>query len=74
MSWKINFESIKKDTNFFAKLNNNNEIVNLNEIISTFEAETEGGKKHTWFRLFDDYIEFFFRPKVFTCERKLGKM
>lgn len=52
MSWKINFESIKKDTNFFAKLNNNNEIVNLNEIISTFEAETEGGKKHTWFRLF----------------------
>jgi len=56
MSWKINFESIKKDTNFFAELSN--EIVNLNEIISIFEAETDGGKKHTWFRLFDDHIEF----------------
>jgi hypothetical protein len=43
MSWEINFESIKKDTNFFAELNN--EIVNLNEIISIFEAETDGGKK-----------------------------
>jgi methylthioribose-1-phosphate isomerase len=56
MSWERNFESIKKDTNFFAELNN--EIVNLNEIISIFEAETDGGKKHTWFRLFDDHIEF----------------
>ncbi len=56
MPWKINFESIKKDTNFFSELNN--EIVNLNEIVSTFEVETDGGKKHTWFHLFDDYIEF----------------
>ena len=41
-----------------VELRNQGINFDINEVLTVFEAETDGGKKHTWFRLFDDYVEF----------------
>jgi methylthioribose-1-phosphate isomerase len=41
-----------------VELRNQGINFDINEVLTVFEVETDGGKKHTWFRLFDDYVEF----------------
>jgi methylthioribose-1-phosphate isomerase len=57
MSWERNLSSLRsKDLELELKCQGIN--FDINEVLAVFEAETDGGKKHTWFRLFDDYVEF----------------